>query len=507
MKSVVLTGGPLSIKDVARVAGGVTVAISDKAKAKARGSRKILETLERDGDPIYGVNTGFGALKSERIPQEDAIRLQVNLIRSHAVGVGDPLAQEETRAAMLLLAASHLRGASGVGPETAELLCDLLNRNILPFIPCQGSLGASGDLAPLAHLGMALIGDEHPVYTDMDNDQVCASLLEAGVEPLKLGSKGGLSIINGTHVHTAIAALLMAEAKILAKAADIACSMNLEAMLGSAQPFRADVHALRPHPHQADSASNITRLIQNSELIESHQACHEVQDAYSIRCAPQVHGASRQAIAHARDVVEIELRSVTDNPLVVGHEVISAGHFHGEPVGLALDYFKIGVSELAAISERRTERALNKDYSRGLPAFLTPDPGLNSGLMICQYTAAALVSENKVLCHPSCVDSITTGANQEDHVSMAMNAALHARKVIENTGNVLAVELIVGAQALDCRRAIQKHEPGAGTLAACRAVRKQVLPIHDDRSLSREIQSLDLATIVAEVELAVGGLD
>lgn len=502
MDEVILDGGPLSIEDVVRAANGTQVSVAEKGRSAALESRSTLELLERGDETIYGVNTGFGALKSVRVAPEDAVKLQRNLIRSHAAGVGAPLGVLETRAAMTLLAASHLRGASGIGPEAAELIVQLLNRHLTPSIPSRGSLGASGDLAPLAHLAMALIG-EAPVF-NMDGKG--AHLGDLGLPPLQLVSKAGLSLINGTHVHTGMGALLVQRAGTLAKVADIACAMAVEAMLCSNQPFRSDVHGLRPHQGQAQSAANVMNLTHGSALILSHANCGEVQDAYSIRCAPQVHGAARQTISHARDVIETELASVTDNPLVVGDQVISAGHFHGEPVGLALDYLKIGISEFAAISERRSERALNSAYNRGLPAFLAGDPGLESGLMICQYTAAALVSENKVLSHPSCVDSITTGANQEDHVSMAMNAALHAQSVIENVARVLAIELIVMARALDCRKDLQPDEPGTGVRTALKAVRNQSPPITADRSTAEEIEQFDLEVFVADVEAEFEGL-
>ena len=502
MDEVQLDGGPLTIEQVAAVARGAVVSVTDTGRDKARASRRALERLESEGTSIYGVNTGFGALKSVRVPANEAIDLQRNLIRSHAAGVGAPLARDETRAAMLLLAASHLRGASGIGPEAAELLALLLNRDLLPLIPSRGSLGASGDLAPLAHLATALIGE-----ADLfDANGTGRKLSEWGIAPLELVSKAGLSLINGTHVHCAAAALICEFAVAACKIADIACAMAVEAMLCSNQPFRSDVHLLRPQVGQRDSAANIWRLTEGSALILSHANCGEVQDAYSIRCAAQVHGAARQSITHAGEVVTVELGCVTDNPLVVGDEVISAGHFHGEPVGLALDYLKIGAAELAAISERRSERALNKDYNRGLPAFLASDPGLESGMMICQYTAAALVSENKVLTHPSCVDSITTGANQEDHVSMAMNAALHAKSVCENVRRVLAIELLVMAQALDCRRRLQPDAPGPGVGAACRAVREQSPELTADRALGPEIEALDLSKIINAVEAEVGAL-
>lgn len=481
MSRIVIDGGPLSVEAVCSIAYGERVELDESAKEKLRQGRELLEDHERSGQTIYGVNTGFGPLKSVLIPVEDRRKLQENLIRSHAVGVGEPLPKQIVRAAMAVLAGSLARGHSGVPVEVCQAICERLNRDDIPEIPSQGSLGASGDLAPLAHIAL--------------------SLLQGGdIEPL---SKVGLSLINGTHVHTAIAALLTERARTLAKAADIAASMMVDALLCSSKPFEATVHRLRPHPHQRASAENIANIISGSELIMSHANCGEVQDAYSIRCAPQVHGAARNAISHLKEIVEIELSSVTDNPLVIGDEIISAGHFHGEPLALSLDYFKIGLSELASISERRTERALNPDLNRGLPPFLVTSPGLHSGLMLCQYTAAALVAENKVLAHPSSVDSIPTGANQEDHVSMAMNAALHAIKVLENTRRVLAIEMIVAAQALDCRAKIQNELPGVGVRAAWKAVRDQTHHVVEDRPMAGDIESLDLDKVVIEVEKVI----
>jgi histidine ammonia-lyase len=500
---VTLTGEGLTLEDVLTVADGAEVVISEEAEARAEQSRRALENLIARGESVYGVTTGFGALKSTPIPEKERQALQENLIRSHSVGVGEPLGVRETRSAMLLTAASLLRGYSGVGPEPARLLVECLNRRIHPFIPSQGSLGASGDLAPLAHLALALMGEGKILHEERTSGEV---LRENGLEPLRLQPKMGLALINGTHVHTGLACLVAGEAKLLVKIADIACAMMVDATLCSAKPFRPQVQWLRPHPHQIHSASNIFLLLEDSELIASHAGCGEVQDAYCIRCAPQVHGAVRQALSHLLDVLKVELASVTDNPLVFPEEVISAGNFHGEPVGLALDYVKIGLAELASISERRTERALNPAHNRGLPAFLSPNPGVQSGLMICQYTASALVSENKVLAHPSCVDSLPTGAGQEDHVSMAMNSALHAQRVLRNTRTVLAIELITAAQALDLRRQQQPHQPGVGVRTAWKAVRKQVPALADDRPLSEEVERLDLRAIAEEVQEAVGEL-
>ncbi|MEM4408939.1 MAG: histidine ammonia-lyase [Candidatus Caldarchaeum sp.] len=503
MATIILTGNGLSLEDVLAVANGAEVTVSKEATEKATLSRRALEKLITKGEPVYGVTTGFGALKSERIPEQEREALQRNLIRSHAVGVGEPLGIRETRSLMIITAGSLLRGYSGVGPEPAELIVQCLNKKIHPLIPSQGSLGASGDLAPLAHLAMALIGEGKILH---DNRPSAEVLRSHGLEPLSLQPKVGLALINGTHAHTGLACLVAEEAKLMMKVADVACAMMVDAMLCSAQPFRPQVQWLRPHPHQVHSAANVSRLLEESELLASHAECGEVQDAYSIRCAPQVHGAARQTLHHLLEVLEVELESVTDNPLVFSDEVISAGNFHGEPVGLALDYLKMGLAELASISERRIERALNPAHNRGLPAFLAVKPGVQSGLMLCQYTAASLVSENKVLAHPSCVDSITTGAGQEDHVSMAMNAALHAQRVLRNTRNVLAIELITAAQALDIRRQIQPHKPGIGVRTAWESIRKQVKSVTEDRSLSDEIERFDLQAVVEEVQKVVGKL-
>jgi histidine ammonia-lyase len=502
MQSLVLSGEGLSIEDVAHSAGisrdgreisPVKISLSENGKQKIEHSRDVLERIEARGDYVYGVSTGFGALKSELISPEHRAKLQENLIRSHSAGVGEYLHKTDVRAAMTVLAGCLSRGKSGIPLDVVECLIAFLNADAIPFVPSRGSLGASGDLAPLAHIALALMGESVTTSTPPS-------------EKIKMASKVGLSLINGTHVHVGIGALLVYQAELLAKLADIACGMHVDAMLCSSQPFREDVHALRPHEGGSTSAKNIRKIIEESELILSHANCSEVQDAYSVRCAAQVHGASRNAIQHLREVITTELASVTDNPLVLDDEIVSAGHFHGEPVALALDYFKIGLAELASISERRIERTLNKDTNRGLPAFLAQNPGLQSGLMLLQYTSAALVSENKVLCHPSSVDSIPTGANQEDHVSMAMNSALHAKQVLKNVRAVLVIELIVNAQALDCRRQLQEHKPGRGVQSAWDAIRQNVKVLDNDRVMTEEIQSLPLGDIVNAVENAVGAL-
>ncbi len=477
MREIELDGGPVNFDQFSAAAfGSAKIAISAAALERAERSHEHLQSLIESGERVYGVNTGFGPLKSEFIQKDQAEALQWNLIRSHAVGVGDPLPREVVRGAMLLLAASHLRGFSGVTGSAAMLICRLLNEDDLPTVPSQGSLGASGDLAPLSHIAI--------------------HLAERG---LKMERKTGLSLINGTHVHTAIGALCVLRAEVLMKAFDIACAINLEANLCSRKPFDARIHSVRPHSGQAIVARNIWRMTEGSGLVASHANCGEVQDAYSIRCAPQVHGAARDAVSYLRKTVEIEMGSVTDNPLLFDGEALSAGNFHGEPVGLALDFFKIGMAEIASISERRTERCLNPAYNRGLPPFLAANPGLESGMMLCQYTAAALVSENKVLAHPSCVDSIPTGGNQEDHVSMAMNAGLHAQRVVENARRVAAIELLVASQALEVRMREAGERPGAMVLNAFEAVRRQSKSLQGDRPLGEEIERLDVEPIAASV--------
>lgn len=517
-EAVRLTGDSLSLSMVEAVSRfHAPVEIASQALERVQKGYERLQKQIASETTIYGVNTGFGPLKNVRISLDHALELQRNLLRSHACGVGTPLPTEYVRAAMFLCLHSLLKGYSGVPTRLPQQLADLLNQGVHPIIPCKGSLGASGDLAPLAHLGLVLIGEGHAEYQGeiLPGKE---ALQRAGLHPIRLSPKCGLALVNGTHLHTGIAALLVLQAERLLKEADIAGAMGVEAMLGSARPFDERVHQLRPHLGQQVCASNLRRLLAESEVIPSHAHCGEVQDAYSLRCIPQVHGACRQAVTHAKQVVEIELNSVTDNPLIFEEEVLSAGNFHGEPLALALDYLALALAELANISERRIARLLDASLSRGLPAFLIAEPGLHSGLMILQYTAAALVSENKVLAHPASVDSIPTGANQEDHVSMAMIAALKAAQIMNNTRKVLAIELLTAAQALDFRLNRYPKAPpeashlraGKGVEAAYQLIRETVPFVSRDRSLTPDIEAVEhllrSGQLLERVEQVVGAL-
>lgn len=466
-------------------------------------AHRRLQALFNTGETIYGVSTGFGPLKSERISLEKASQLQTNLIRSHACGVGPPLKEDQTRAMMALLALSLSKGASGVPASLAQAVVDLLNNDIVPVVPSRGSLGASGDLAPLAHAALVLIGEGEAVYQGrrMPGRE---ALSAAGLSPIELTPKCGLSLINGTHAHTGIACLLWTDMERLIKTAEIAAAMSIEAMLGSAKPF-GSVARLKPHPGQLASSANLDRLLAGSAIVASHAGCAEVQDAYSMRCAPHVLGAARQTHLHLGETLLRELESVTDNPLLVDGEAVSAGHFHGQAVGFALDYAAMGLAEIASISERRAARILDASMSRGLPAFLVAEPGLNSGFMIAQYTAAALVSENKTLCHPASVDSIPTGANQEDHVSMAMTAALKATDVLKNAQTVVAIELLCAAQGLEFRKRETGLKAAKGTGTALEAVREAVPFLESDAPLAPMIEKvLQIEDVVERVEQAIG---
>jgi histidine ammonia-lyase len=507
----VLVGGEgLTIADVVNVARHeAPVALDPACLTRIADSRKLIEDVVAEGRAVYGVTTGFAALKDRRIPPHAVSELQVNLIRSHSAGVGPLLSREAVRAMLLLRANALAKGVSGVRLETVQLLLAMLDNKIHPEVPSQGSVGSSGDLAPLAHVALCLIGEG---YVECGGDRMLATraFQEAGLRPLRLGAKEGLALINGTQAMTAIGVLALADAEQLAKLADIACAASLDATMGSPRAFLPYFHAMRPHPGQLASARNLSRLADGSEIFASHADCDRVQDCYSLRCAPQVHGASRDAFSHVRRVLEIEINSATDNPLIFPEygEVLTGGHFHGQPVALAMDFLKIGVAELANISERRTERLVNPQHSNGLPAFLTPDGGLNSGYMMAQYVAAALVSENKVLAHPASVDSIPTGAGQEDHNSMGTIAARQAAQILENSQTVLAIEILCGSAGLDYR---QPLKPGFGARALRDAVRGQVPALGRDRPISEDfklaVQAVRDGSLVAAVESAVGALD
>jgi histidine ammonia-lyase len=465
-----------------------------------RAAREVVDQAVDSPSRTYGVNTGFGRLVTKTIPSELAEELQIRLLRSHSCGVGDPYPDEIVRAALLLRANALATGHSGTRVEVAELLLECLGRGVLPRVPSRGSVGASGDLAPLAHLALPLIG-EGEAWFEGELLPGGEALARAGLEPLRLLAKEGLSLINGTQFMAAFCALGVVRAKRLAAAADIACALSLEALQGSRVAFSPAVQALRPLRGQAESAENVMLLLEGSAIMDSHRWCDRVQDAYSLRCAAQVHGASRDLLDYVEYTTGVELNAATDNPLVFDDGTMhSNGNFHGQPLGFALDALAMAVSELASISERRTERLVNPSLSGGLPPFLASNGGLNSGFMIPQYVAAALVSENKVLCHPASVDSIPTSAGQEDHVSMGNASGLQAWQVLANAERVLAIELLAGAQAVEFHAPL---EPGAGVAAAHRLVRSISPRLRDDRPLSDDIEALAAAIRRGSVGSAV----
>jgi len=505
-----LTGDDLTVADVWAVAVERDAAfLTDAACDRMVEARALVERAAHGpSEHTYGVNTGFGRFVSRSIPEELTEELQLRLLRSHACGVGEPYEDEIVRAAMLLRANTLAKGTSGARVETVELLLECLNRGVLPVVPGRGSVGASGDLAPLAHLALPLVG-EGEAFVDGERLPGLEALARVGLEPLRLAAKEGLSLINGTQFMTAAASLGVVRARRLARAADLACAQSLEALQGSRTSFLPQIHALRPLRGQGDSAANVLRLLEGSSIIEAHRWCDKVQDAYSLRCAPQVHGASRDLLDYVDYTVSVELNAATDNPLVLVDDdmLVSNGNFHGQPLAFALDALAMAVSELASISERRVERLVNPNLSDGLPAFLTTDGGLNSGFMIPQYVAASLVSENKVLCHPASVDSIPTSAGQEDHVSMGNAAGLKAWRVLANCERALAIELLAGAQAVEFHAPL---EPGVGVRATRAAVRELSPRLGDDRSLAPDIEATATAirdgSLVAAVEAEVGEL-
>jgi histidine ammonia-lyase len=510
IESKALTGDDLVLDDAWEVAlGGRTVSLADSARERMAAAREIVEQAAHGREEhTYGVNTGFGRFVSRSIPEELTEELQLRLLRSHACGVGEPYPDEIVRAAMLLRANALAKGYSGARIQTVELLVECLNRGVLPRVPSRGSVGASGDLAPLAHLALPLIG-EGEATVDGRRLSGAEALAEVGLEPVRLQAKEGLSLVNGTQFMAAFGALGIVRAGRLAKVADIACAQSLEALQGSRTSFLPQVHALRPLQGQTDSAANVLQLLEDSAINESHRWCDKVQDAYSLRCAPQVHGASRDLLDYAARTVSTELNAATDNPLVLVEDrmLVSNGNFHGQPLAFALDALAMAVSELADIAERRVERLVNPSLSGGLPAFLTGDGGLNSGFMIPQYVAASLVSENKVLAHPAAVDSIPTSAGQEDHVSMGNASGLKAWQVLANAERVLAIELLAGAQGVEFLAPLQ---PGVGVRAAREFVRSLSARLRDDRPLAPDIEAVAGAvcdgSLVEAVEAEAGEL-
>ncbi len=479
-----------------------------KDKSAVLESRRVVENALGDGKLYYGINTGFGALAHKKIEPEQLTKLQHNLLYSHAVGVGELIPKEICRLMLLLKIHGLSLGFSGVSEKTFDRLLDFAEKDLIPAIPSRGSLGASGDLAPLAHLSLPLIGAGY--FWNPTGERTLkadAVLKEQGLEPIELQPKDGLALCNGTQMMTAYGAHVLSQTNTLLKNADILAAMSLEALKGSIQPFHEKIHNARPYKGSIAVAGNIRNLLRESEILESHRNCGKVQDPYSLRCVPQVHGASRDALDFSRSIVETEINSATDNPLVFGEgEIISGGNFHGQPLALAFDFAAIALAEMASISERRTYLLLSGHD--GLPKFLLKETGINSGLMVLQYTAAALVSENKVLCHPASVDSIPTCLGQEDHVSMGSISALKLFDVFNNVQNVLAIEAFVAAQALDFREPVR---PGKGVEAAHRCIRSEIAHREVDESFDSEIprtvQLLQNGSILKQTESAIGNLD
>ena len=490
--SVVLDGGALAVADVVAVARrGAPVALGPEARRRLEAARAVVEDVIARGEVVYGVNTGFGELSRVHISDGDLATLQQNLLRSHAAGVGEPLPDEVVRGMLLLLAASQARGHSGVRPVVAERVVEMLNRGAMPVVPARGSLGASGDLAPLAHIGLVLIG-EGEATLDGERLPGRAALERAGLAPITLAAKEGLAIINGTHLMAAAGALAIHDAHILVESAEVAAGMSLEALRGTDVPFDARIQAVRRQAGQVETAAHMRALLAGSAIIPSHRTDDpRIQDPYTLRCIPQVIGAVRDTVAHCTRIVEAELAAVTDNPLCFPEEdaVLSGGNFHGQPIALALDILAIALAELAAFSERRTYLLLDDREPRQarLPAFLAHEPGLNSGYMLAQYTAAALVAENAVLATPAGLHSVPTSAGMEDFVSMGATAATKLRTVLRNAEHVVAIELLCAAEGVEYRRPLRA---GTGVEEALCRVRAIVPPMERDRSLHPDIAAL-----------------
>lgn len=508
---IFLDGETLKLEDVIAVARNFQrVELAEQAREKMTGSRKLVEQWVAEKQIIYGITTGFGSLQNEIIPAEDVEQLQENILLSHAAGIGEALPEETVRAMMLLRGNALAKGYSGIRIEVVERLLEMLNKRVHPVIPSKGSVGSSGDLAPLSHMALILIGRGRAIYKD-EQFGGAEALSRAGIEAVSLKAKEGLALTNGTQFMTAIGALTLADGESLAKIADIAGAMSLEAMHGRSAAFNPALHRLRPYAGQINCANNINAMIAGSRLIDGQTG--RPQDAYSLRCMPQVHGASREAIRFVRQVLQTEINSATDNPLILPElsESFSAGHFHGQPVALAMDFLGLALSELGNISERRTARLMNKNENSGLPAYLIDQSGLNTGMMITQYTAAALASENKVLIHPASGDSIPTSSNQEDHNSMGSIAARHASQILENVQSIVAIELLCAAQALGLR-ARHEETPGAGTAAAYNFIRERIRQRKSDKDgeihldIQEAVKLVRSGEILNEVERAAGPL-
>jgi histidine ammonia-lyase len=499
MKTVILGGQPLTLAEIEGVATkGWPVQMDGDALLRVAASRAWIEQILATGRTVYGVNTGFGRLADVRVPDESLAQLQTNLVRSHAGGVGDPLSVAEARAMLLLRANVLAKGWSGCRPALVELLTALLNAGVTPVIPEKGSVGASGDLAPLAHLALVTIGEGEAFYQG-ERLEGGEALRRAGLKPLQLEAKEGLALLNGTQAMTAVGALAVVRAERLVRLADLAGAMSLEALMGTPSAFDARIHAARPHAGQVAAAANLRALMEGSEIREAHREIDtRVQDAYCLRCMPQVHGAVRGALSHVTGVLEVESGSATDNPLVFpekdaktqGDGVLSGGNFHGAPLSYAFDYAAIVLTDLAGITERRIDRLLNPDINEGLPAFLSPHAGLSSGFMIAQIVSAALVNECQVLSHPSSTGTIPTSGGKEDHVSMGMTGALKLRQIVDNLERIVGIELMCAAQGVECREPLK---PSRAIGQACAVVRQIVPKLDADRVLAPEIEGMAAA--------------
>jgi histidine ammonia-lyase len=508
-RALVLDGESLTLENVWEVAwNGRQVRLGPKARERMETTREVVERAARGDTPVYGVNTGFGALSEVKISPDQIRTLQRNLIASHCAGVGDPLPEDSVRAMMLLRANVLARGYSGVRPIVAERLLAMLNRRVHPVVPSQGSVGASGDLAPLAHLAAALIGTGEAFFGG-ERLPATTALRRAKIPAVRLEAKEGLALVNGTQAMTALGVLAYGETRDLLRAADVATAMSLDALLGTPRAFDPRIAEVRPHPGAIESSQNLRNLLAGSEIALSHrESRHKVQDPYSLRCVPQVHGAARDVASFAREVLARELNAATDNPLVFADsgEILSGGNFHGQPVAYALDFLACALADLASISERRIEQLVNPQLS-GLPPFLAAESGLNSGFMMAQVTASALVSELKLLAVPASVDSIPSSANREDHVSMGMTAARKVRESVKNARRVLAIEILCAAQGIDYRRPLHS---GPGVEAAHAVVRRRVPHLGSDRALYVDIAAVEAllgaGDLVAAADQAAGGM-
>jgi len=497
---VEISGRPISLAQLNAVAtGNERIELTDESRDRIRKSRAVVERILEAGQVIYGISTGFGKLSDVKIEPDALRQLQLNLVRSHSCGVGRPLSIPEVRAMIFLRANVLALGFSGVRLEVVEFLCQMLNHGVYPVVPEKGSVGASGDLAPLAHLALALIGEGESF---LENERLASAdaLARAGLNPIVLEAKDGLALLNGTQAMHAVGGLALFRGKRLSRLADVAGAMTLEGLMGTPRAFDPRIQKARPHPGQMAVAEHLRALVRQSEIRESHRENDpRVQDAYSLRCIPQVHGAARDALGYVEKILEIESAGATDNPLVFPEsgDVISGGNFHGAPLALALDFAAIALTDLMSISERRIERMVNPDLSYGLPAFLARKPGLQSGMMIAQVAAASLLNEAKVLAHPASIDNVPTSAGKEDHVSMGMTSAVKLRSIVENAENLLAIELLAGAEALEHRRPLKG---GAGVERAYATVRKYAEPLLEDRALAPDIAAIATAIRAGEFD-------